>query len=425
MTRSRFLTLIALAVVGLLSPQIASAQAKFYYWVTPHVIQPPSPQGFVVEVDAARKAEIDAILAQRGFPGFAGRVAAGPAPYNRNYSAPDQPLWNWHVASIDSIFNHNGTYFPTVVDPMYDAHPSEIAANPEQWIAQNGPEYVPRNYAIQREIKESERFYYWATPYPSDRQANRYESFVIELDFAKKVHFDELFAKGPVFFDGQIAAGSAPYNKNYHAPGQPLWNWHFTSINKFYPGEHAPYNCITAGADYWPPCESHPSDVAANPTKWIAENGTYYFPSKYVILGRAIDPSRKDAVANVSNRGMTGPGEKTVITGFIITGGEPRTLVLRALGPSMSASGVQQPASDPRLTVFSGSREIATNDNWKTDSRAEALQRDYSSLAPSNDNEAALLLTLMPGRYTMHGTNVDGSEGVLLLETYDVDSATR
>ncbi|HSH37283.1 MAG TPA: hypothetical protein VK993_00745 [Chthoniobacterales bacterium] len=65
---------------------------------------------------------------------------------------------------------------------------------------------------------------------------------------------------------------------------------------------------------------------------------------------------------------------------------------------------------------------LAENDNWKADPRSEALQRDYPDLVPANDKESALMLTLTPGRYTMHGTNVDGAEWVLLLEAYDVDS---
>ena len=415
-----------LLLAALVSPQTASAQDRFYYWVAPHLSRPDTPQSFVIEVNSVRKAQIDAILARGSSPGFAGVVAAESASYNKNYSAPGEPVWNWHIASIKEIFDLNQTLFPQVVSPVYDAHPSEIAADPEQWIKDNGEVYVPRHYSIQREIKEGERFYYWATPYPNDRAANRYESFVIELDFGKKVQFDQVFAKGPVFFEGQIAAGSAPYNKNYHAPSQPVWNWHFTSIDKFYPGENAPYSCFsTSGSS--PQCDAHPSEIAANPEQWIAQHGTRYFPTKYLILGRAIEPSKKGAVANVSNRGMTGAGEKTVITGLIITGGEPRTVVLRAIGPSLSAAGVQQVAADPKLTVYRGSSSnpLSENDNWKADSGAEALQRHYPSLAPANDSEAAVMLTLMPGRYTLHGSNADGSEGVLLLEAYDVDTASE
>jgi hypothetical protein len=125
----------------------------------------------------------------------------------------------------------------------------------------------------------------------------------------------------------------------------------------------------------------------------------------------------------VSNRGLTGAGEKTLIAGFIVNGGEPRNIVVRGLGPSLSASGIQQVAGNPRIVVFQGSTAIAGNGDWKKDLRADELNQKYPALAPSNDNEAAMLLTLLPGTYTLQGINENGTEGIMLLEAYDVDSA--
>lgn len=68
---------------------------------------------------------------------------------------------------------------------------------------------------------------------------------------------------------------------------------------------------------------------------------TSYTPTHYQI-GAQIDPSKPDAVANVSNRAFTGTVEKVAITGFIITGGQPRNVIVRVLGPSLAAQGVQQ-----------------------------------------------------------------------------------
>ena len=128
-------------------------------------------------------------------------------------------------------------------------------------------------------------------------------------------------------------------------------------------------------------------------------------------------------MANVSNRGLTGSGERTLITGLIIKGGEPRNIVVRALGPSLSASGIQQAAGDPKVVVRREGEPVASNSDWKQDSRADELAQKYPSLLPSNEKEAALLLTLLPGAYTLQGVNEDGTEGIVLLEAYDVDSA--
>jgi hypothetical protein len=108
---------------------------------------------------------------------------------------------------------------------------------------------------------------------------------------------------------------------------------------------------------------------------------------------------------------------------YAFLGGEPRNVVVRALGPSLSSSGIQQVAGHPRLVVHQEGKVIAANADWKTDSRVGELSENYSTLAPSNDNEAALLLTLLPGAYTLQGINEDGSEGIVLLEAYEVDSA--
>ena len=128
-------------------------------------------------------------------------------------------------------------------------------------------------------------------------------------------------------------------------------------------------------------------------------------------------------MANVSNRGITGPGERTLITGLIIKGGEPRTVVVRALGPSLSSSGLQQVAGNPRLVVHREGALLTSNSDWKVALRADELAQKYPMLAPSNDKEAALLLTLLPGSYTLKGINEDGTEGIVLLEAYDVDSS--
>ena len=139
----------------------------------------------------------------------------------------------------------------------------------------------------------------------------------------------------------------------------------------------------------------------------------------------ANEESKRDALANVSNRGMTGAGEKALITGLILTANEPREIVVRALGPSLSAAGVQQVAANPKIEVYGGANRFGSNTDWKTSRRAEELSRRFPSLTPANDKEAALLLTLLPGSYTIHGTNEDGTEGVILLEAYDVDSSSE
>jgi len=261
--------------------------------------------------------------------------------------------------------------------------------------------------------------YYWVTPGPLYPNIPK-QSFVIAVDPGTAAQIEAIRAQGGrPGFSGQIAEGSVDYNKNYYAPGQPRWNWHVTSVAEVF----------DLNSTFFPQCEcpyliAHPSDIAVNPAEWIRQNGSQYTPVRYEITAQ-IDPEKKDRIANVSNRGLAGNGERTLITGLIISGGEPRNVIVRALGPSLGPLGVQQPAGNPKLEVYNSSKKIATNADWRMDARADTIRASYPSLAPGNEKEAAMLLTLLPGAYTMHGINEDGTEGVMLLEAYDVDAGSQ
>ena len=269
--------------------------------------------------------------------------------------------------------------------------------------------YAPAPAAVQTE----EKYYYWLTP----RFGPRDESFVVEVNAAIKAQIEELFAQNhEVGVRGRISAEAAPYNKNYNRPGQPVWNWHFVAVEDLRDFTRFPIDTT----DINPNRDDPPSRIAADPQEWIRVHGNAYFPKDFHI-NREVRPSEKDAVANVSNRGVAGVGERTLITGLIITGGEPRNVVVRAIGPSLAQHGVRQFAANPKLEVYRGSSRIAMNDNWQDDPRANSL----GALAPGNNNEAAMLLTLLPGSYTLHGINEEGTEGMILLEAYDVDSGSE
>lgn len=268
--------------------------------------------------------------------------------------------------------------------------------------------------------QSSQTFYYWVAPgltIPTMPE----QSFVIAVDAATSAQIETILSNGGrPGFSGHVAAGTVAYNKDYFAPDHHTWNWYIALVDRIFDFNTTTFG-IREGSEYI----SNPSDIAADPSSWISHNeaGDRYTPIYYEIHHQ-IDPTQRDSVANVSNRGLTGAGEKTLITGFIIKGGEPRNIVVRALGPSLSASGIQQVAGNPRLVVSQGSQGIAGNLDWKKDLRANELSGKYPSLAPTNDKEAALLLTLLPGSYTLQGINEDGTEGIMLLEAYDVDSTT-
>jgi len=122
---------------------------------------------------------------------------------------------------------------------------------------------------------------------------------------------------------------------------------------------------------------------------------------------------------NLSTRGLVSTDDNVLIGGFIISGTDPKTLVLRALGPSLSAFGVSNVLRDPVLRVYNSSGAlIATNDNWQWDPNHSIVVSN--GLAPSNLLEAATGQTLEPGAYTVVVTGTDPTPGIALVELYDL-----
>lgn len=106
-----------------------------------------------------------------------------------------------------------------------------------------------------------------------------------------------------------------------------------------------------------------------------------------------------------------------IIGGFIISGSAPKEIVLRGLGPSLASFGLDQVLADPVLELHaSDGTVIADNDNWRDHEAAITA----AGLAPSDDREAALRITLVPGTYTAVVKEKSGLAGYGLVEVYDL-----
>ena len=122
-------------------------------------------------------------------------------------------------------------------------------------------------------------------------------------------------------------------------------------------------------------------------------------------------------LANVSTRGFVGTGQNVMIGGFITQGGNGSTkVVIRGLGPSLAQSGVSGVLADPFLRLFDGNGNVLyTNNNWK-DTQPAAIQ--LSGLAPPNDLESAIIITVAAGRYTAILEGNGGGTGIGLIEVF-------
>ena len=109
-----------------------------------------------------------------------------------------------------------------------------------------------------------------------------------------------------------------------------------------------------------------------------------------------------------------------MIGGFIISGNAPKKVVIRGLGPSLAGFGITDFLADPFLELRdAGGTLLQQNDNWRDSQQAEI---EATGLAPSNDKEAVMVRTLVPGNYTALLTGKGGGTGVGAVEIYDADS---
>ncbi|CAN5591328.1 hypothetical protein BH18VER1_BH18VER1_05970 [soil metagenome] len=132
-------------------------------------------------------------------------------------------------------------------------------------------------------------------------------------------------------------------------------------------------------------------------------------------------PAAADNLINISTRGVVGTGQNVLICGFIVQGVQPTSLVVRALGPSLTQSGVAGALSDPVVEVRDQSGNIVKkNDDWSDDPSAGTLSS--KGLAPTDGRESALIVSLSAGTYTAVVSGYNGSTGVGLVELYDLQA---
>ena len=142
------------------------------------------------------------------------------------------------------------------------------------------------------------------------------------------------------------------------------------------------------------------------------------FGGSFVQAYATAKPPPPHTLSNVSTRVSVQSGDTVEIGGFIIGGSAPKRIVVRAVGPSLSALGVNGTLADPVLQLHdSTGAVIATNDNWNYTRQPVVV----TGLAPADEHESAIVATLAPGAYTATVAGAGGTGGIGLFELYDVD----
>lgn len=129
-------------------------------------------------------------------------------------------------------------------------------------------------------------------------------------------------------------------------------------------------------------------------------------------------------LANISTRGNVLTGENIMIGGFIVEGVNAQTVVARGIGPSLTAAGVQGALADPTIEIRDAHGTVLiSNNDWRDDAnQANALQQ--AKIAPTRDEEAAVIANVAAGNYTALLRGNNNTTGVGLVEIYNLGTSS-
>jgi hypothetical protein len=132
---------------------------------------------------------------------------------------------------------------------------------------------------------------------------------------------------------------------------------------------------------------------------------------------------------NLSARGVA-RSDEPLIAGFVIDGAAPHRLLIRAVGPTLALPpiGLTGTLADPQLTIYRGTTIVKSNDDWfrapDAASMRDAAAKSGAFALGATSADAAAVLTLAPGAYTVHVTGSAGTigaaaSGIVLIEIYE------
>ena len=153
----------------------------------------------------------------------------------------------------------------------------------------------------------------------------------------------------------------------------------------------------------------------------VVGGAAYMFGIARLSPGSAPDPTPiPSRLANISTRLRVETGENVLIGGFIVTGTQPKKVIVRAIGPSLPFADKLE---NPVLELYGPNGLIEANDNWVDAANKQAIVD--SRVAPSNDFESAIVATVPANNsaYTAIVRGVNEGTGAGVVEVYDLDSS--
>ena len=168
--------------------------------------------------------------------------------------------------------------------------------------------------------------------------------------------------------------------------------------------------------------------AVSNPA-FATQRGTFTITNGQTTLVD-VCPNPRSTLANISARAFVQTGDNVMIGGFMVQGAEPKRVIIRAIGPELSAPPFNVPdaLADPTLELHDATGAlIASNNTWLhtiiggiiTSNQVGEIQA--SGHAPGDPRESAIIADLPAGSYTAIVRGVNNTTGVALVEVYDLN----
>ena len=145
-----------------------------------------------------------------------------------------------------------------------------------------------------------------------------------------------------------------------------------------------------------------------------------------IALVEVYEMAEASRLLNLSTRARVQAGDGALISGLVISGTQPRRVLLRASGPALAKAGVPAFLTNPILSLFKSTTMIASNDDWGTGTAASAITDASKAVGAvgfaNGSKDAALLVDLPPGVYSMQVKGASDVSGIALLEVFDVST---
>ena len=146
-----------------------------------------------------------------------------------------------------------------------------------------------------------------------------------------------------------------------------------------------------------------------------------------IALAEVYDPDAAGTAAqltNISARGFSGLGAEALSPGFVIDGDGAKTMLIRVVGPRLADFGVPGTMTNPRLEVIPGGQPfvVAENDDWGGTTALKTAFQTTGAFEFTDDGsrDAAVVVRLPPGPYTVRPSGANDGTGVILVEAYEV-----